>query len=98
MAVLILGDEPTSSMRVEEDSIFLSAISISNYLEHSLSSPKTNSAVHDVTNGKFVTPRYPRPNIVTFLTHTAKLRYKPIFSQLYFVLNCHDDVNLMHNS
>ena len=44
LAVLILGDEPTSSMRVEEDSIFLSAISVSNYLEHALATSTTSSS------------------------------------------------------
>jgi hypothetical protein len=71
LAVLIVGDEPTSSMRVEEDSIFLSSISISNYLEQWYSNPLESRQAHwreDYTTN-------PRPRIVTALTHTAKLRY-----------------------
>jgi hypothetical protein len=74
LAVLIVGDEPTSSMRVEEDSIFLSSISISNYLEQWYSNPLESGQAYWRTLREDYTSN-PRPRIVTALTHTAKLRY-----------------------
>ena len=69
MAVIVVGDEVTSSLRFEEDSLFLSSLSINNYIDQHHLSHQQQYQQHGLAC------KYRRPHIATLLTHRAKLRY-----------------------